>query len=102
MSTSAIPSSDRKAFSKRSVLQTEIEKLAIKKFRSSGYGLIFTDVQREYSIGKNHAQRSLKHLHGRKVLFTPRDLIRQGIPLLANKNPQQYFPTCNKVEIIER
>jgi hypothetical protein len=35
------------------------------------------------------------------VLFTSRDLIRQGIHLLANKNPQQYFPTCIKREIIE-
>jgi hypothetical protein len=51
---------------------------------------------------KKHAQRSLKHLHGRKVLFTPRDLIRQGIYLLESTNPQQYFPSCMKGEIIEK
>lgn len=28
---------------------------------------------------KNHAQRNLKHLHRRRVLFTAKDLIHQGI-----------------------
>lgn len=96
-----IPSLDREAFSKSNILQSGIEKIAIEKFRSSGYGLNYTDIQREYFVGKSHAQRSLKHLHGREVLFTARDLIRQGIHLLANKNPQQYFPTRIKGEIIE-
>jgi hypothetical protein len=50
---------------------------------------------------KKHAQRSLKHLHGRSVLFTASDLTNQGIHLLENKNPQQYFPSCIKAEIIE-
>lgn len=50
---------------------------------------------------KKHAQRSLKHLHGRDVLFTASDLTNQGIHLLENKNPQQYFPSCIKAEIIE-
>jgi hypothetical protein len=35
------------------------------------------------------------------VLFTFRDLTRQGIRLLENKRPQQYFPSCMKAEIIE-
>lgn len=96
-----IPSLDREAFSKSNILQSGIEKIAIEKFRSSGYGLNYTDIQREYFVGKSHAQRSLKHLHGREVLFTARDLIRQGIHLLANKNPQQYLPTRIKGEIIE-
>jgi hypothetical protein len=89
------------ADTKRNILRTEIERIAIHKYRSSGYGLTYPDVQRECSIVKKHAQRSLKYLHGRNVLFTSRDLSRQGIHLLENKNPQQYFPSCIKAEIIE-
>jgi hypothetical protein len=37
----------------------------------------------------------------RKVLFTANDLILEGISILQNKSPQQYFPTCMKAEIIE-
>lgn len=96
-----MPSLDREDYTKRYILQAGIEKLAIEKYRSSGYGLTHTDVQKQYSVGKCRAQRSLKHLHGRNVLFTSRDLISQGIHLLANRNPQQYFPTFIKSEIIE-
>lgn len=86
---------------KRNILRVEIERIAIEKFRSSGFGITYPDVQREYPIMKKHAQRSLKHLHGRGVLFTAYDLKNQGIHLLENKNPQQYFPSCIKAEIIE-
>ena len=35
------------------------------------------------------------------MLFTASDLTNQGVYLLKNKNPQQYFPSCIKAEIIE-
>jgi hypothetical protein len=89
------------ADTKRNILRTEVERIAIHKYRSGGYGLTFLDVQREFSVGKKRAQRCLKHLHGKKVLFTPMDLTRQGIRLLENKSPQQYFPVRIKAEIIE-
>jgi hypothetical protein len=95
------PSLDRKYLGEGNITQNGIEKIAIEKFQSSGYGLTYMDVQRQYSTGKNHAQRNLKYLRGKKILFTSRDLIRQDIHLLANKKPQQYFPTCIKSEIIE-
>src|SRR5581483_7530436 len=40
-------------------------------------------------------------IDGILVLFTANDLRLEGIHLLENKNPQQYFPTCLKAEIIE-
>jgi hypothetical protein len=43
----------------------------------------------------------LKHFHARGILFTAEDLINQGIDLIQNTNPQQYFPTCIKADIIE-
>jgi hypothetical protein len=95
------PPSELKFGIKRNVLKAGIERIAIEKFRSSGFGITYPDVQREYPIMKKHAQRSLKYLHGRGVLFTASDLTNQGIHLLENKNPQQYFPSCIKAEIIE-
>jgi hypothetical protein len=86
---------------KQNVLKAGIEKIAIENFRSSGYGITYLAVQRAYPITKKHAQRSLKRLHGKGVLFTASDLTNQGIYLLKNKNPQQYYPSCIKAEIIE-
>lgn len=87
---------------KQNIIKAGIEKIAIAKFRSSGYGLTHSDVQEEYSVDKKHAQRSLKHLHCRGALFTAADLRNQGVHLLVNKNPQQYFPACIKGEILEK
>jgi hypothetical protein len=36
-----------------------------------------------------------------RVLFTAGDLNSQGIDLLNSTNPQQYFPTCIKADILE-
>ncbi|MFZ0513841.1 MAG: hypothetical protein WAM14_19700, partial [Candidatus Nitrosopolaris sp.] len=59
------------------------------------------DIERGFSVNKTKAQRSLKYFHAANVLFTANDLILEGITALPNKNPQQYFPTCIKAEIIE-
>ncbi|MFY9794137.1 MAG: hypothetical protein WAJ93_00450, partial [Candidatus Nitrosopolaris sp.] len=59
------------------------------------------DIEREFSVNKAKAQRTLKYFHEGKVLFTANDLIIEGISILQNKSPQQYFPTCIKAEIIE-
>ena len=55
----------------------------------------------KFSIKKGQAQRSLKHFHPVGVLFTAQDLISEGIHLLQNKNPQEYFAVCMKAEILE-
>jgi len=77
-----------------------IEELAIEKYKSGGKGIIFKNVQSRFSIRKEKAQRSLKHFHGNGTLFTARDLDCQGISL-QNTNPQQYFPSSIKSDIIE-
>jgi hypothetical protein len=52
-------------------------------------------------VNKTKAQRKLKYFHERDVLFTAKDLTLEGISILQNKSPQQYFPTCIKAEIVE-
>jgi len=43
----------------------------------------------------------LKFSHGKNILFTGNDLMSEGIDLLSNRNPQQYFSTSIKANIIE-
>lgn len=83
------------------ILKKRIEDLAIEKYRSTGNGITFQDLRREFLIKKSKAQRSLKHFHAKGVLFTGKDLISQGIDLIRNKNPQQYFPSCIKPKTLE-
>lgn len=79
----------------------EINEIAIAKYRCSGYGITFENVKERFTVKKPQAQRSLKHFHARGILFTAEDLLSQGIDLIQNTSPQQYFPTCIKAEIIE-
>jgi hypothetical protein len=78
-----------------------LEKIAIEKYRDNGLGITFEDIEREFSVNKAEAQGRLKYFHKRKVLFTANDLKSEGITVLQNKSPQQYFPTCIKAEIVE-
>ncbi len=78
-----------------------IEDLATKKYRTCRKGITFKDLQKGFSLRKTRVQRSLKHFHDRHVLFTGGDLISQGIYLIQNTNPQQYFPACIKSDIVE-
>jgi hypothetical protein len=82
------------------ITRNTIEDLAIEKYRSGGKGITFKDVQRRFSLRKAKVQRSLKHFHRNRTLFTARDLDCQGISL-QNTNPQQYFPSSIKADIIE-
>jgi hypothetical protein len=85
----------------RRITGKTIEDLALEKYRSCGKGITFEDVQRRFSLRKAQVQRSLKHFHMRRVIFTAWDLNTQGINLIENTNPQQYFPSCIKADIIE-
>ena len=78
-----------------------IKEISIKKYQSSGYGITFEDLTEALKVKKNHAQRSLKHFHNRHILFTAKDLVDEGIDLMQNTNPQQYFPVSIKAEILE-
>jgi hypothetical protein len=78
-----------------------VEKIAIEKYQKNGLGITFEDIERNFSVNKDKAQRKLKYFHERHVLFTANDLILEGITVLKNTSPQQYFPNCIKAQIIE-
>jgi hypothetical protein len=78
-----------------------IEELAVEKYKSNGNGITFEDIEIRFMLKKSKAQRSLKHFHERGILFTAQDLLRQGVNLIPNRNPQQYFPSYMKADIIE-
>jgi hypothetical protein len=83
------------------ITRKTIEDLAIETYRSCGKGITIKEVQEKFSFKKTRAQRSLKHFHIRQVIFTAGDLNSQGIFLIENTNPQQYFPACLKADIVE-
>jgi hypothetical protein len=78
-----------------------VEKIAIEKYQKNGLGITIEDIERGFSINKANAQRKLKYFHERDILFTANDLILEGITVLKNTSPQQYFPTCIKSQIVE-
>jgi hypothetical protein len=85
----------------KQITKEMMEVLAIEKYRANGKGITINDITSKYSVKKSKAQRSLKYFHSRDVLFTAQDLVREGIHLLQNKNPQEYFAACMKAEILE-
>ena len=78
-----------------------MEKIAIEKYQKNGLGITFEDIEREFFLNKAKAQRTLKYFHDRQVLFTANDLKSEGIIVLKNTSPQQYFPSLVKAKIIE-
>ena len=88
-------------FPRRYISEYNIKQIATEKYKSSGDGITFEDLTTRFPIKRPQAQRSLKHFHARGILFTGVDFINQGIDLIQNTNPQQYFPTCIKADIIE-
>jgi hypothetical protein len=78
-----------------------VEKISIEKYQKNGLGITIEDIERSFSINKVNAQRKLKYFHERDILFTANDIILEGITVLQNKSPQQYFPTCIKSKIVE-
>jgi len=83
------------------ITKQSIEDYAIQMHRASGNGITYVDIEHSFSVKKSQAQRTLKHFHRRRVLFTAQDLICKGINLIPNKNQQDYFPTSIKSDIIE-
>jgi hypothetical protein len=83
------------------ITKDSIEKIAIEKYRENSLGITFEDIEREFSVNKVKAQRTLKYFHDSQVLFTANDLMSEGITVLKNTSPQQFFPIHIKAEIIE-
>jgi hypothetical protein len=78
-----------------------VKSCAIEKYRANGKGITIEDMTAKCVVKKSRAQRSLKYFHSTGVLFTAKDLMREGIHLLQNRNPQEYFASCMKAEILE-
>jgi len=78
---------------RKSIPKRKIEELAIEKYRTTGEGIVFTDITRTFSCSKNKAQRILKDCCNirRPLLFRS----------LNRTSPQRYFPTCIRADIIE-
>jgi hypothetical protein len=87
--------------SRKYIFEKTIQDLATKKYEESGYGITFEDVKTSFCVPKPKAQRSLKYFHDNGVLFTAKDLTSQGINFISNTNPQQYFSTSIKPNILE-
>ena len=83
------------------ISEHNIDEIAIEKYRSTRKGTTFNDVRQRFQVKKSQAQRSLKHFHTKGILFTAEDLVNQGIDLIQNTNPQQYFRVCIKADIIQ-
>ena len=86
---------------RRYISKDILERIAIEKYKNNGLGITFEDIEREFSLNKVEARRRLKYFHERQVLFTANNLKSEGITVLKNTSPQQYFPTCIKAEIVE-
>jgi len=86
---------------RKPITKEKIESLAREKYRSNGKGITTKDLELQFSIKKAAAQRSFKYFHSSGLLFTARDLQREGIDLLHNKSPQEYYASCIKAEILE-
>ena len=80
----------------KQITKEQVESIAIEKYRANGKGITIEDITTNYSVKKPKAQRSLKYFHSTRVLFTANDLIREGIHLLQNKNPQEYLPALHE------
>ncbi len=85
------------------ISKKQINEVARNKYQSNGSGITFQDIMVSFKVPKRKAQRTLKHFHRKKVLFTADDLVKQGISFKGFKrsSPQKYFPTEMKSKIIE-
>jgi hypothetical protein len=86
---------------RKQITREMVEALVFETYRANRKGITINIITAKYSVKKSKAQRSLKYFHSKNVLFTAKDLIREGIHLLQNKNPQEYYATCMKAEILE-
>ena len=90
-------------YRKRQYLRsTTVTNLAVRKGIK---GITWIEVRNEVSCSKKKAQRKLKELHSKRLLFTAQDLRNQGLELpstFGNRKPQRYFATSIKSNIIEQ
>ena len=83
------------------IKRTSLEELAVEK---GSKGITWKDIRDRFSCSKGEAQRKLKYLHSKRMLFTAQDLMDQGLYFTTsfrNRKPQRYYAYSIKAEIIE-
>jgi hypothetical protein len=83
------------------IRRRNLEDLAIER---TSKGITWQDVRDKFRCNKGEAQRKLKHLYSKRVLFTAQYLIDQGLdlpPSFRNQKPQRYYARSKKADIIE-
>ncbi len=56
------------------ISKNQINEVAKNKYQSNGSGVTYQDIMVSFKVTKRKAQRTLKHFHRKKVLFTADDL----------------------------
>lgn len=81
----------------------QVKELCENNYSKNGNGITIQDVMVEFRVNKSKAQRTMKHLHTKRFLFTADDLIKQRIYFKGFKRvrPQKYYLTEMKARIIE-
>lgn len=78
-----------------------LEEFAIQKYHKNGKGITIKDLINKFSIHKEKAQRRFKNAIKEKV--TKQEKRQEPLLFtLDRKNPQQYYPTKIKADIIEK
>lgn len=85
----------------KKISNPDLEAFAVKIYVTNGKGIIFPDLMNKYKCSKDQAQRRLKN--ARKEKIDKNGKKRSILFTLDNErtNPQQYYPSCKKANIIE-
>lgn len=86
------------------IKSTEVKELAERVFEENGRGFTIEDVVKTFEVRKKKAQRMVKHLHGKKILFTANDLEKENIRIngIRRQRPQRYYYLSSKTKLVER
>ena len=89
---------------KNYIKAARVKVLAEKIYDENGRGMTFEDITIQFELKKPKAQRTLKHFHTKKVLFTAHDLEKDGFHIkgIKRERPQRYFSIGSKTKVIER
>jgi hypothetical protein len=88
-------------YKRKYITKEKILDLASEEFESSGDGLTFRNIISRCSVSKAKAQLCLKNFNRKGTLFTAKYLRSQGIFLISDTKPQQYFSMRDKSRILE-
>lgn len=103
--TKMIVGSTKRVSPRGYILRGEIEGLAVRKYKECGRGIQYSDIMIEFNCSKAKAQRVLKYSCSKTgIIIKDGHTVRQDpvfFRLHKRTNPQSYFPSCLKADIIE-